>query len=261
MQFKTSACVVGIAIAFTLSAASEASAQVTPDRRIPVRKDVPTARVDTVRVTRIDTVRTVVRDTVMVTRWDTVTVAPPVAEIALGNWYFGIQAGSTNPIYNLSIGQAAGYHGGILFGWHPVGSPFGIQFDAAYHRIHELSPSAGLAADPELMHLNGNIKLGIPWARPAGDRAGLYVIGGPSVYYHKNLRWARKNAPNSFFINDVACNPAPGTCPERDDATFTFGWNAGIGLVSGRLLAEAKYQRMLGEGARSFIPLSIGIAF
>jgi hypothetical protein len=259
MQFKTSACVVGIAIAFTLSAASEASAQVTPDQRIPVRKDVPTVRVDTVRVTRVDTVRTTVRDTVMVTRWDTVSVAAPAPVIALGNWYFGVQAGSTNPIYNLSIGQAAGYHAGILFGWHPVGNPLGIQFDAAYHRIHELAPSAGLSADAQLIHLNGNLKLGIPWARPAGDRAGIYLIGGPSLYYHKNLRYAFKSAPNNFFINGTACTVA--SCPNRDDATFTFGWNAGLGLVSGRLLAEARYQRLTGHGARTFIPLSIGIAF
>jgi hypothetical protein len=259
MQFKTSAW-VGIAIAFTLSAASEASAQVQPDQRIPVRKDVP-ARIDTVRVTRVDTVRTVVRDTVMVTRWDTVSTVAPLDIVALGNWYWGLVGGSTNPIYNLSIGQAAGYHAGIMFGWHPVGAAFGIQFDAAYHRIHELQTTAALSADANLAHLNGNLKIGVPWRMPGGLRAGMYLVGGPSLYHHKNLRWSDKARAQAsqYSLGDNSCTIA--VCPDRDKGMWDFGFNAGLGFVSGRLIAEARYQRIAGAGSRAFVPLSVGLIF
>jgi hypothetical protein len=267
MQFKTSAW-VGIAIAFTLSAASEASAQVRPDQRIPVRKDVP-ARIDTVRVTRVDTVRTVVRDTVMVTRWDTVSAVRPLDIVALGNWYWGLVGGSTNPIYNLAIGQAAGYHAGLMFGWHPVGAAFGIQFDAAYHRVHENETTAGLSADARLAHLNGNLKIGVPWTMPGGLRAGMYLVGGPSLYHHRNLRWSTKGdraAVRPYMLGDNPCGPPPphpagSPCVDRDKNMWDFGFNAGLGFVSGRLIAEARYQRIAGAGSRAFIPLSVGLIF
>lgn len=254
---KTAAFLV-IAGALAVGTATEASAQQIPRGG----KDAPPApRTDTVIVTRRDTVTVFRRDTLTVTRWDTVRIqpiAPPVVEP--GAFYWGPEVGATIPFRNLSRGHHGGWHAGLLMGWHPVSSPFGIQVEGQYHKLAELSQSANLAADASLFNVNGNLKLGVPlFTNVLPGR--VYVVGGPSFYYSKNLRWSTKERPTEFYIDDERCTLA--SCPQEDTFNSDFGWNAGLGLqVANRVTVESKFNAMLGDGSRYFItPITFAVTF
>lgn len=259
MHIKKSAAFLVIAGALAVGTATQASAQVIP--RGGKETPVP-PRPDTVRITVRDTVTVFRRDTLTVTRWDTVRIepiAPPV--IVPGAFYFGPTVGATIPFRNLSRGHHAGWNVGLVAGWHPAASPFGIQFEGTYHKLSELSQSANLAGDASLMTLNGNLKLGVPLFTNFLQAGRVYAVGGPTFAYNKNLRWSTKDAPAQFFIDEDPCTVA--TCSERDEGNMDWGFNLGLGLqVADRVIVESKYHRLLGEGARQFFtPITFGLTF
>lgn len=258
MQITKSAAYLVIAGALAVGTATEASAQQIPRGG----KDAPPApRTDTVIVTRRDTVTVFRRDTLTVTRWDTVTVdrTPPV--ILPGAFYWGPEVGGTIPFRNLSRGQHAGWHVGLLAGWHPAQSELGFQLEGVYHKLAEISESAGLAGDPTLMNVNANLKLGTPLFSNALGGSRMYAVVGPSFFYSKNLRWSEKDTPTQFFIDDERCTLA--SCPQEDTFNADFGWNGGLGLqVANRVTVESKFHHMLGDGSRFFItPISFAVTF
>lgn len=259
MHIKKSAAFLVIAGALAIGTASQASAQVIPRGG----KETPTPpRPDTVRVFVRDTVTVFRRDTLTVTRWDTVRIepiAPPV--IVPGAFYFGPTVGATIPYGNLSRGHHAGWNVGMIAGWHPAASPFGIQLEGTYHKLAELSESANLAGDATLMALNGNLKLGVPLFTNFLNAGRVYVVGGPSFYYSKNLRWSTKDLPTQFYIDDERCTVA--TCNQEDNFNADFGYNIGLGLqVAERVIVESKWHGMMGTGGRNFItPITFGLTF
>lgn len=264
MHIKKSAAFLVIAGALAVGSASEASAQ-----RIPRGgKDTPPPppRVDTVTVVRRDTVTVFRRDTVTVTRWDTVRIepmAPPV--IVPGAFYFGPTVGATIPFKNLSRGHHAAWNVGLIAGWHPAASPFGIQLEGTYHKMSEIAAAANLAGDAMMATLNGNLKLGVPLFTNFLSAGRVYAVGGPSINYNRNLRWSTKDRPTDFFIDEDRCTAATtGTaCAERDEGNMDFGWNAGLGLqVADRVIVESKFHGLLGTGNRYFItPITFGFTF
>ncbi len=262
MHIKKSAAFLVIAGALAFGSASEASAQ-----RIPRGgKDTPPPppRVDTVRVTMRDTVTVFRRDTLMVTRWDTVRIEPiPAPVIVPGAFYFGPTVGATIPFRNLSRGHHAGWNVGLIAGWHPAVSPFGFQLEGTYHKPSEIAAAAGLAADASMFALNANLKLGVPLFTNFLQAGRVYVVGGPSINYNKNLRWSTKERPTDFFIDEDRCTVAATGCSERDEGNMDFGWNAGLGLqVADRVIVESKFHALLGEGSRYFItPITFGFTF
>lgn len=266
MHIKKTAAFLVIAGALAVGTAAEASAQ----QRIPRGgKDAPVPpRPDTVIVTRRDTVTVFRRDTLTVTRWDTVRIQPIAPPVVLPKaFYFGPEVGATMPFRNLSRGHGGGYHAGLLMGWQPARSAFGIQIEGVYHKLSELSASAALAPDATLLNVNGNLKLGVPLFRNMLEASRMYVVGGPSFYYNKNLRWSTKDRPNDFFIDETRCTgTGTGTttaCAERDEWNADFGWNAGLGLqVANRVSVESKFHGILGDGSLYFItPISFALTF
>lgn len=259
MHIKNSAVYLVIAGALAVGTATEASAQ-----RIPRGgKDTPPViRPDTVIITRRDTVTVFRRDTLTVTRWDTVRIQPILPPVIVpGAFYWGPEVGATMPFRNLSRGHNGGWHAGLVMGWHPAASAFGIQLEGVYHKLSELSSSANLAADASIANVNANLKLGTPMLSDFLGGSRMYVVGGPSFFYSKNLRWSTKERPNDFFIDDERCTVT--TCPQEDTWNADFGWNAGLGLqVANRVTVESKFHHMLGDGSRFFItPISFALTF
>ena len=151
----------------------------------------------------------------------------------------------------------------MIAGWHPAASPFGIQFEGTYHKLAELSQSANLAPDASLFGLNGNLKLGVPLFTNFLNAGRVYVVGGPSFFYSRNLRWSTKDRPTEFYIDDERCTSAATGCNQRDNWNADFGYNVGLGLqVAERVIVESKWNGMMGTGGRNFItPIVFGLTF
>src|ERR687895_308794 len=171
-----------------------AAARARSERAIPTTgKEVPqtVTRVDTVYQVRSDTVYRMRTDTVTMSRIDTVTVqqAPVFPTVRMGGFYWGLGGGLTAPRQELNTTFEPGFNVTGMLGWDPIGSPFGVRFDAAYDQFSERSAFAGLAADPSIMsgHLNGKLRFPL-YGVETGGRAELYAVGGGGYYRYENLR-------------------------------------------------------------------------
>jgi hypothetical protein len=237
-----------------------AAARARSEQSIPTTgKEVPTpvARVDTVYQVRSDTVYRMRTDTVTVSRVDTVTTQlPPVyPAVRMGGFYWGLGGGLTAPRQELNTTFEPGFNITGMLGWDPIGSPFGIRFDAAYDQFSERSAFAGLAADPHIMsaHLDGKLRFPL-FGVETGGRAELYAVGGGSYFRYKNLYWAEPGTP--------CCG---GVDQSENDGNWhdKFGWNLGGGVGFGfgpsNVFLEARW---MGIGSdRSFVPIIIGLTF
>jgi hypothetical protein len=240
-----------------------AAARARSERAIPTSgKEVPVqtvTRVDTVYQIRSDTVFRMRTDTVTVSRVDTVTQQlPPVfPQVRLGGFYWGLAGGLSAPRQELNTVFEPGFNITGMLGWDPIGSPFGVRFDAAYDQFSERSQFAALGADPHIMsaHLNGKLRFPL-YGVETGGRTELYAIGGGSYYRYKNLR----QGPPGSNAGQVTCVREDGPCDEWGD---DFGWNIGGGIGFGfgpsNVFIEARW---MGFGnSTSFVPIVLGITF
>jgi len=180
---------LGLAAAITLGGAVTAGAQAKkktttrrrPAQSIPVRKDVPPPKTDTVVVTRVDTVTIRGRtDTVVntVMRYDTVTrmVYPPLQR--LPGLFFGIGAGSTIPMNNIRalVKDSWGLQGQV--GYFPMNSPLGIRLDGTYGQMHARETDCPTCSNAKLWTVGGDLILRMPLDRTSKLNPVLYVFGG-----------------------------------------------------------------------------------
>ena len=179
---------LGLAAAITLGGLVEAGAQTprrraTPQRRIPVRKDVPApvAKTDTVIVTRVDTVMVRRIDTLTgptVMRYDTVTrmVYPPLQR--LPGLFFGLGAGANIPMNDIRGTFKDSYAGQAQVGYFPMNSPIGIRADGTFGRIHSRERDCRNCANPSVWTVGGDVILRMPLDRTSKLNPVLYVFGG-----------------------------------------------------------------------------------
>ncbi len=208
------------------------------ERRIPVSKEssgevvpTPTVRVDTVTVFKTDTLRMQGRvDTVTntVTRTDTVVQNVPMVVRQIGGLYFGLAGGTNLPEGGLRTVNNVGGTGQLQLGWQGVNSPLGIRGDVQYTQFSEAAPYAALAAKPDVLNGNLDLKLQIPIMQHVfGSSVSFtpYLIGGGSYIRYRNLRMQLQETPPSTSTTNVAL--AGFDTGWHDD----FGWNAGGGLA------------------------------
>ena len=171
-------------------------------RRIPVSKEAggevatPVVRVDTVTVYKTDTLRMQGRvDTVTttntVTRVDTVVQNVPMVVRQIGGLYFGLAGGTNLPEGGLRSVNNVGGTGQLQLGWQGVNSPLGIRGDVQYTQFSEAPAYASLAAKPDVLNGNLDLKLQIPIAQHVfGSSVSFtpYLIGGGSYIRYRNLR-------------------------------------------------------------------------
>lgn len=231
MKTRTSSKFMLAASAFLLFGASSAFAQrPTSSKRIPISKEAP-PKTDTVTVYRTDTLRvegptTTVHDTVRVTntvtRVDTVTPPPRPVMFPRGV-YFGVGAGMNLPEGSLYVPNAPGNFFQAQLGWQaPV---IGVRVDGSYSKLGEDSGFSGFQADPDIINVNGDLKIDLPfWHHLLGmsPRFGIYGLGGISWTRYKNLPMVLDPgvAGNGPFGNVLV-----GDYPW----TSKVGWNAGGG--------------------------------
>ena len=207
-------------------------------RRIPVSKEAsgevaptPTVRVDTVTVYKTDTLRMQGRiDTVTntVTRTDTVVQNVPMVVRQIGGLYFGLAGGTNLPEGGLRTVNNVGGTGQLQLGWQGVNSPLGIRGDVQYTQFSEAAPYAALAAKPDVLNGNLDLKLQIPIMQHVfGSSVSFtpYLIGGGSYIRYRNLRMQLQETPPSTTVTNASL--AGFDTGWHDD----FGWNAGGGLA------------------------------
>ena len=208
------------------------------ERRIPVSKEssgevapTPTVRVDTVTVYKTDTLRMQARvDTVTntVTRTDTVVQNVPMIVRQIGGLYFGIAGGTNLPEGGLRTVNNVGGTGQLQLGWQGVNSPLGLRGDVQYTQYSEAAPYASLAAKPDVLNGNLDLKLQIPIMQHVfGSSVSFtpYLIGGGRYIRYRNLRMQLQETPLSNSPTNAAL--AGFDTGWHDD----FGWNAGGGLA------------------------------
>lgn len=181
---------LGLAAAITLGGAVTAGAQAkkrttrrrTPAQRIPIRKEVPTTKTDTVIVTRVDTVTVRGRtDTVTstVVRYDTVTrlVYPPLAP--LPGLFFGLGAGANIPMNNIRAVTKDGFAVQGQVGWFPsANSAFGLRADATYGQTPHRETDCRGCSDPKEWTVGGDAILRFPIDRTSKLNPVLYAFAG-----------------------------------------------------------------------------------
>lgn len=257
MSFRTSSSFALLAAALTAGIASEAAAQAIPRGG----KEPAPCVCDTVRVTRVDTVTVWRRDTLRITQVDTVRPAPmalPVIPVALGGGpYVGLGGGVNFP---------RGDFGNYEMGWNVTGmvgndfrsNPFGWRLDAAYDQFSERSNTAGAAADPTMLTVNGDIKFRVPFG--VTRRSHVYALGGVTYGRYKDVIIGEQTDAN---LQTVAALQAAGlNTTSLGRSTDEWGWNAGAGVSFGlgartNLFVESRLINLEGN----FIPVVAGLTW
>jgi hypothetical protein len=254
---------LGLAAAITLGVAVTADAQArptrrrTPQTRIPVRKEVPPPKADTVVVTRVDTVTIRGRtDTVVntVMRYDTVTrmVYPPLQP--LPGFFFGIGAGADIPMNDIRGTFKDGYAFQGQVGWFPSASSlFGVRVDGTVGKINKRETDCRVAActSPTMWTVGGDVILRFPIDRSSKLNPVLYAFGGGG--------WAH--------FGDVPAVQFIRTSKGLLDVSGGNGyWDVGPGVdfsVGGlHLYAEGRYMTIMTEGKNAHLfPVYGGIKF
>ena len=251
---------LGLAAAITLGGVVTADAQVrrtTPQRRIPVRKEVPApVKADTVIVTRVDTVTVRRVDTLTgptVMRYDTVTrmVYPPLQR--LPGLFFGLGAGSTIPMNNLRavVKDSWGLQGQV--GYFPMNSPLGLRADATYGMMHARETDCRTCSNPKMWTVGGDVILRMPLDRTSKLNPVLYAFAGGG--------WSNFS---SVDARQTAVLNGRGQ-PKFENGGQAY-WDVGPGVdfnVGGlHLYAEGKYMTVMTDGKNAHLfPVYGGIKF
>lgn len=218
-------------IALSASVASAQAKKPTSTKRIPISKEGPGMRVDTVQTYRTDTVRvtgpTVYRtDTLRLTntRFDTVMVQPIVPRLRFPNGvYFGLAGGVSAPNGAIYNPNSAGPSAQAQLGWQS--GFFGLRGDLNWAKFGEDSQFSGRQADPDVLNWSADARLNLPFLTHlfgAQHRFGLYALGGFTYTMFKNLPM-RVDPPAGTNLAVFT----PGTNPWTKEG----GWNAGGGAT------------------------------
>ena len=250
---------LGLAAAITLGGVVTADAQVrrTPQRRIPVRKEVPApVRAETVTVTRVDTVMVRRVDTLTgptVMRYDTVTrmVYPPLQR--LPGLFFGLGAGATIPMNNIRAvtKDSWGLQGQV--GYFPMNSPLGGRIDGTYGQLKARETDCRTCSSPKVWSIGGDVILRMPLDRTSKLNPVLYVFGGGGFAGFNNI-----DARQTAVLGDAK---SPNF---KNGSVGYYDFGPGVDFSVGRLhfYAEGKYMTYLTDrkNAHAF-PVYGGLKF
>ncbi|MFI5228347.1 MAG: hypothetical protein ACHQWU_04715 [Gemmatimonadales bacterium] len=257
----------GGAAAILALGATVALGQARSSRRIPISKEGPAPKVDTVTVYKTDTLQVpgatqYVHDTVRVTGptqyvHDTVTMLPKPTRARLPyGFYVGVAAGASTPDGNLWIPNSTGWTTQGQIGWQGAKNLLGLRGDVNYGHPGQDSQFASAEGGAALLNFSGDLKLQLPFFHDLFGQArrfALYGIGGYTYAMYKNL---------PMRLNDLTF-----VTPTDNSWNSQSGWNAGGGasLMWGRteIFLES---RVIGFNTNSApmsreIPVVFGINF
>jgi len=266
---------LGLAAAITLGGAVTADAQATtkkktttrrttttrakPAQSIPVSKEVPQARTDTVIVTRVDTVTLRRTDTVTTTmlRTDTVTrmVYPPLSR--LPGLFFGLGAGAEIPMNDIRgvVKDSWGLQGQV--GYFPMNSPLGLRADATYGQLHARERDCATCSNPKVWTVGGDVILRMPLDRTSKLNPVIYVFGGGGWNNFSSVDNRQRDLLNRNCTNNVS------PCFQNGGKAY---WDVGPGVdfsLGGlHLYAEGKYMTVLADKKNiHMFPVFAGLKF
>jgi opacity protein-like surface antigen len=254
--FSKSAAAAMVALCLTGAAAS---AQVRSDQSLPVQKDIP-VRSDTVVMRRVDTVTVVRRDTIVVSRVDTLRAEPlqVISPRIFGSgWYWGLGGGLSSPRGDFA-NYSDGWNATAMMGWDPVTMPLGVRFDVSYENWGERAPTAGLAADPTVFTINGDLKLRLPVLQTVGTgRHSIYGLAGGTYARYKDVVLGPR-------YQGVAVTTPPAGLTVDTGWSDDFGWNAGGGVSFGlgqRVDLFVESRLISFGGGKRYVPVVVGLTF
>lgn len=151
---------------------------------------------------------------------------------------FGIVAGGTKALGNLSDGVDLGYHGGVLAQFTSPETPLGVRLDGVYNRL----PLKEGDANFNILAITLDGMYTIPMDK--GSQVIPYLIGGLG-----------------FYRMTLTCSGCGDGGSIRKG-----GLNGGAGLsfpLSGfSAFVEARYHHVFIEhGSTKFLPVSVGLVF
>ncbi len=151
---------------------------------------------------------------------------------------FGVVAGATKPLGDLSDGVDLGYHGGALVQTGGPETPIGVRVDGVYHRLAIKEGNANF----NILAITLDGVFTIPMQK--GAQVIPYLIGGPG-----------------FYRMTISCSGCGDGGSIRKG-----GLNGGGGLtfpLSGfSAFEEARYHHVIIEhGSTKFAPVSVGVVF
>jgi len=271
-------CALGLAAAISFGGAA-ASAQATSDKRIPIRKDIPSApapapaKVDTVSLPgRVDTlmVQGPVR-TVTVTVHDTTTVTqlvmPPVR--GLPGVYFGLGAGVPIPMNSWRNSTKDGPGVQAMLGWFPHDGALGLRADVTGSFLSHRDTDCPSCPDPKIYAGNADLVLRFPLDRQSKLNPVVYFLGGGGLAKisdflpYQNTDGKTVTAGEDTFLSYPGIPLTPAT---RGTSTWFVNVEAGAGLDfnlgSAHLYVESKYSTLgTTNGGSHYWPTMVGFKF
>lgn len=163
----------------------------------------------------------------------TLLAVPQAARAQVG---IGVAGGPVFPVGDMADGFGRGFHAGVVLDLALPLFPVGVRGEAMYQRL----PAEGAAEDYDHLSVgvNGRLTL-LPLPLVSG-----YVTAGAGLF--------RSDFPGS--------DPAPA-----DGSSTDVGLNGGVGARINALFVrgfvEVRYQRVISDPARSFVPITVGIVF
>lgn len=280
---------LGLAAAITLGGVVTADAQVrrrTPQRRIPVRKDVPMpVKADTVMVTRVDTVTVRRVDTVTgptVMRYDTVTrmVYPPLQR--LPGLYFGLGGGVAIPMNNFRNVFKDGPQVQALVGYFPMNSPFGVRADVAFAQLGERDTDCPNCSKNQFIRGGADVVLRMPLDRTSKLNPVIYAFAGGGlarfskitdsrqIYYHadgRTLYGVNVSGTHGYYDVGPGISMNVGRLKMFAEGKYitTFTKNTCVAVATGGGCTTATRLGTAdagGKGGRSHLfPVTVGLQF
>jgi len=244
---------LGLAAAITLGGSVTADAQakkttrkpakrVAPAQKIPVTKEVPVARTDTVIVTRVDTVTLRRVDTVSTTLRFTDTVTRMVYPVParLPGLFFGLGAGAEIPMNNIRavVKDSWGLQGQV--GYFPMNSPLGLRADATYGQLHARETDCRTCSNPKVWTVGGDVILRMPLDRTSKLNPVIYVFGGGG--------WNNFSSVDARQTSVAGGNGAVNFT-NNGNAYWDVGPGVDFSLGGLHLYAEGKYMTILSGNA------------
>ncbi len=275
MKTRNSAlCALGLAAAFTLGGAMQASAQrVTSQKHIKVTKDQPVvAKVDTVTITKVDTVT--VRgatETVTVTRVDTVHVMEMIPLKRLAGTFFGLGGGVFIPSNHFNDYQKRGWDVQAQIGHYFGDSPIGIRLDGNYGQAKNRDTDCALCPSAKVLTGDLDLLVRFPLDRKSKLNPILYAMGGGSgahmtdvVPFLNNEKQAVSAGTN---VPPFGANASLTAAQRSNTKSMNWGYNVGGGLEidlgAAHMFVETRYTALSANntGSIHYFPLVAGFNF
>jgi hypothetical protein len=156
--------------------------------------------------------------------------------VALGQTSFGLGGGASLPAAEFGRTNEIGYHLVGTLSVMPSLARAGFRVDAVFHEFRRAGTIQGIKERIIGGSVSAVVKL------PAPSTAAPYVIAGLGMY-------------------NVSISPKPIAFTTSTDLAVNIGGGVTFRLASQSVFVEARYHRLIADGAPRFVPVTFGLTF